>query len=156
MILLLTGQSGAGKTTLANQMKKMYMNSIVLDGDVLRDGLNSDLGFSDNDIMENMRRTSSLAKLLSAQGYFVIISMIAPLKKGRDLFRGGADRFFEVLVKQKKCEERDVKGLYKKNTPFRQYENGNPDYIINVDGKNTLECVLEIECNTWGSEKSNW
>lgn len=154
MILLLTGKSGAGKTTIAEKIASIYQRVIILDGDQLRDGVNADLGFSDEDIMENMRRTSSLAKILSEQKYIVVISMIAPLLKGREMFKGKDS--WEILVQQSKCEERDVKGLYKKGTQFREYEIGGADYILNVDGKSVRDCIWEIEENTFGSEKSDW
>lgn len=154
MILLLTGKSGSGKTTIAKKIASVYQRVIVLDGDELREGLNSDLGFSDKDIMENMRRVSSLAKLLSDQKYFVVVSMIAPLLEGRKMFKG--EDSWEVLVKQSRCEERDVKGLYKKGTDFRGYEIGGADFILEVDGKSVLDCIFEIEENTFGSEKSDW
>lgn len=154
MILLLTGKSGAGKTTIAEKIASIYQRVIILDGDQLRDGVNADLGFSDEDIMENMRRTSSLAKILSEQKYIVVISMIAPLLKGREMFKGKDS--WEILVQQSKCEERDVKGLYNKGTQFREYEIGGADYILNVDGKSVRDCIWEIEENTFGSEKSDW
>lgn len=154
MILLLTGKSGSGKTTIAKGIASIYQNVVILDGDELREGLNSDLGFSDEDIMENMRRVSSLAKLLSEQKYFVVVSMIAPLLEGRKMFKG--EDSWEILIQQSKCEERDVKGLCRKGTQFREYEMGGADYVLNVDEKFVRDCIWEIEVNTFGSEKSDW
>lgn len=154
MVLLLSGESGVGKTTLAKYIQSKLNNVIVLDGDDVREELNSDLGFSDEDIMENMRRVSSLARLLSKQGYFIVVSCIAPLKDGRKLFKGKDS--YEVRITQSNCRERDVKGLYKKNTAFKEYQEGGADYVLSVDGKSLQECLLEIMVETFGSEKSDW
>lgn len=154
MVLLLSGESGVGKTTLAKYIQSQLNNVIVLDGDDIREELNSDLGFSDEDIMENMRRVSSLARLLSKQGYFIIVSCIAPLRSGRRLFKGKDS--YEVRVTQSNCKERDVKGLYKKNTAFKEYQEGGADYVLSVDGKSLQECFWEIMLHAFGSEKSDW
>lgn len=132
--ILLTGCSGAGKTTLARAIRDERPGAVILDGDELREGLNSDLSFSDAHIMENMRRTGELVRLFAQHGHaLLLIAMIAPLREGRRLLR---ERYgvTEVLVLQDGCETRDVKGLYRKGTPMRAYErcDDEADAIIHV------------------------
>jgi adenylylsulfate kinase len=116
------GLSGSGKSTLAIQLEKDLHNSgifsLVLDGDNLRDGLNQDLGFSDTDRMENIRRVSEVAKILVSNGLVVIVSLISPKKEFRELAREiiGSDSFREIYIQAnfETCHKRDVKGLYAK------------------------------------------
>jgi adenylylsulfate kinase len=116
----LTGLSGAGKTTLANAMAQ-HLRTLgqvvcVLDGDALRAGLCRDLGFSEVDRAENMRRTAELAQLLISQGITVIAALISPTTTGRAAARQtiGSDQFIEVYVNTPLavCQQRDTKGLY--------------------------------------------
>lgn len=117
-----TGLSGSGKSTLANELEhSLNLESIhtyLMDGDNLRSGLNKDLGFSNEDREENIRRVSEVARLFVDAGLIVITAFISPFKTDREmakrLFEG--DRFFEIYVKCSLdiCEERDPKGLYKK------------------------------------------
>lgn len=117
--ILLTGLPAAGKSTLAQALHadlfERGVQSLVLDGDALRGGLNSDLGFSDADRWENIRRTSELAALLVGQGQVVILALIAPLIELRALFarRLGED-YHEVWCNAalEVCEQRDPKGHY--------------------------------------------
>jgi adenylylsulfate kinase len=121
-VMWLTGLSGAGKTTLANNVERILFNQdklvYVLDGDKVRGGLNSDLGFSYEDRFENIRRIGEVARLFTDAGLIVIVAFISPFKKDRDSVRKAMapGRFIEVFVDSplKVCEERDVKGLYKK------------------------------------------
>ena len=114
--------SGAGKTTMAFGLEKEIQRkgyfTKIFDGDIIREGVNKDLGFSDADRMENIRRTAEIAKLFADHGLIVICSFISPTKAMRDMAREiiGKDRFIEVYVNcpLSVCEERDVKGLYKK------------------------------------------
>lgn len=117
----LLGLSGAGKTTLsevlADQLKVSGQQVIVLDGDVLRTGLNNNLGFSELDRAENVRRTAEVAKLFLNQGYWVIVALITPMESMRKTNRkilGNA--YFEVFVDTPLaiCQDRDPKGLYAK------------------------------------------
>jgi len=121
-VLWFTGLSGAGKSTLANALSEALMKSgykvSMLDGDALRQSVCRDLGFSDEDRAEQMRRVIALAKSHLDEGAFVITSLISPFKTMRDLARQtiGQDHFIEVYVNTPLhvCEERDTKGLYKK------------------------------------------
>lgn len=120
-VFWLTGLSGSGKTTLARNLHEYLLKkghrSIVLDGDNIRHGLCSDLGFSIEDRTENLRRVTHVAKLLQESGVNVIVSFISPLKESRDYARDVIrDHFIEVYVKCdiEECEKRDIKGLYKK------------------------------------------
>jgi adenylylsulfate kinase len=116
----MTGLSGAGKTTLSESVqrdlrKRGYFTKIF-DGDIVRTGLCSDLGFSLDDRMENVRRISEVAKIFLDSGIIVICSFITPTKAMRDLAKSiiGEDRFIEVYINAplEVCEQRDVKGLY--------------------------------------------
>ena len=122
MIVWFTGLSGSGKTTLSVALEQTLFqrNALVtiLDGDVVRSGLNQDLGFSANDRKENIRRIGEVAKLLANQAFLVIVAFISPFRQDRDMIRQSVedDRFIEVFVDCPLvvCEERDTKGLYKK------------------------------------------
>lgn len=117
--ILLTGLPAAGKSTLAQalhaELFEHGVQSVVLDGDGLRVGLNRDLGFTDSDRLENIRRASELAALLVENGQIVILAMIAPLVELRELFarRLGED-YREVWCNASLtvCEQRDPKGHY--------------------------------------------
>ena len=120
--LWLTGLSGSGKSTLANLLEaSLYdkgVHTYLLDGDNLRHGLCSDLGFSDSDRTENIRRAAEVAKLMVDAGLVVIVSFISPFRAdrafARSLFEPGS--FFEVFVDAplQACMQRDPKGLYAK------------------------------------------
>jgi adenylylsulfate kinase len=121
IVIWLCGLSGSGKSTIANAAERILHQqgraTVVLDGDNIRSGLNSNLGFSDEDRLENVRRIAEVARLFSQQGVIVLVSAITPHGLLRDVARGilGKD-FFEVYVKASydTCEQRDVKGLYAK------------------------------------------
>jgi adenylylsulfate kinase len=119
-VFWMTGLSGAGKTTLANEaaiklLKKGYICQ-VLDGDIIRNSINKDLGFSTDDRNENIRRVAEIGKILISNGIILIVSMITPRQCMRALARGiiGDCFFSEVYVNAPidVCEKRDVKGLY--------------------------------------------
>ena len=121
-VFWLYGLSGSGKSTLAIGLERgLHENGLVtavLDGDNLRAGLNKDLGFSDEDREENLRRVAEVAKLFAGSGLVTIVSFITPRQEFRETARAiiGEDDFREVYVKASYsiCEERDVKGLYAK------------------------------------------
>jgi len=122
MVFWLYGLSGSGKSTLAVEMEKRLhqqgIHSVVLDGDNLRSGLNSDLGFSAEDRCENIRRVSEMAKLFAESGIIALVSLITPLREFRKNAKSiiGELDFHEVFIKASfnTCKERDVKGLYAK------------------------------------------
>lgn len=121
IVVWLCGLSGSGKSTIANAAERVLHKqgrfTVILDGDNLRTGLNANLGFSDDDRLENIRRISEVAKILVSQGVITFVSAITPRGELRDLARGilGSD-MLEVYVKAsyEACEKRDVKGLYAK------------------------------------------
>jgi len=121
IVIWLCGLSGSGKSTLANAAERVLHQqgrlTTILDGDNLRTGLNSNLGFTDQDRLENIRRIAETAKICVAQGIITFVSAITPRGELRDLARGilGTD-LFVVYVKAsyQACEQRDVKGLYAK------------------------------------------
>ncbi len=118
----LTGLSGAGKSTIAKGAEVALTRQVerikVLDGDEIRLGINADLGFSEEDRLENNRRTAEIAKLFMTSGFTVIVSFISPLKTFRTMAKSiiGASQLYEVYINADlhTCETRDTKGLYKK------------------------------------------
>ncbi|MBL6957378.1 MAG: adenylyl-sulfate kinase [Rhodospirillales bacterium] len=120
-ILWLTGLSGSGKTTLGLELERhLHLKGYqvyMLDGDNVRGGLNSDLGFAPDDRTENIRRIGEVAALFADAGLIVVTAFISPYQADRDLARAvKPDGFHEVFVKAdlETCEERDPKGLYKR------------------------------------------
>jgi len=121
-VIWLTGLSGSGKSTLANMLEAslydLKKHTYILDGDNLRLGLNKDLGFSEEDRKENIRRVAEVARLMMDAGLIVITAFISPFQSDRKMARDlvGSENFIEVFVDTplEICEERDPKGLYKK------------------------------------------
>lgn len=121
IVVWLCGLSGSGKSTIANAAERVLHQqgrfTAILDGDNIRTGLNSNLGFTDHDRLENIRRITEVARVFVSQGVITFVSAITPRGELRDLARGllGED-LFEVYVKASyaTCEQRDVKGLYAK------------------------------------------
>ena len=157
-----TGLSGSGKSTVANQLEKRLhaegKHTYMLDGDNVRHGLNRDLGFTDADRVENLRRVAEVAKLMVEAGLIVIVSFISPFRAerraARDLF--GPQEFVEIHVSTPiaECEKRDVKGLYAKarkgelknftgiDSPYEAPENA--EMVIDTSTKSPEECALEV------------
>ena len=162
-----TGLSGAGKSTLSSAVKNK-LDSILgdsrkcflLDGDVIRTGLNSDLGFSAEDRAENIRRISEVAKLFALSGQVCIVAFISPYSKDRDFARtihNKADLPFvecHIAASLEVCESRDVKGLYKKaregviknftgiSDPYEAPEN--PDLKLDTGSESVDSCVAKV------------
>ncbi|MFY4773815.1 adenylyl-sulfate kinase [Metabacillus sp. RGM 3146] len=161
-VIWLTGLSGSGKSTIANQLASELFNRdtqvYVLDGDNVRQGLNGDLGFSEQDRVENIRRIGEVSKLFVDSGSVVVTAFISPFKQDREQVRNLlADKeFIEVYVKcpLEECENRDPKGLYKKarNGEIRNFtgldspyeEPVNPEFTIETDEKSVSECVDDL------------
>lgn len=159
-IFWLTGLSGAGKSTIAYAVeKKLFeksLNVIVLDGDNLRSGLNKDLGFSEKERKENIRRTLEVARILEDKGYIVICSLISPFAQERKTVKEQARNGSEIYVKAslQTCTKRDPKGLYKKamngeiknftgiSSPYEVPQN--PDLVLNTENTTLNEAVEEM------------
>jgi len=121
-VLWFTGLSGSGKSTIANLVEKQLhalgRHTYLLDGDNVRHGLNRDLGFTDADRAENIRRVAEVARLMVDAGLIVLVSFISPFRAERQFARSlfAEGEFLEVFVDtpMEECERRDVKGLYAK------------------------------------------
>ena len=151
----MTGLSGAGKTTIATGLKKTYPKIVILDGDDIRTGLSSDLGFSIEDRNENLRRLIEVCKLLNKNDIPVIASFISPFDEMRVRAKKEIPLCKIIYVKTslEECENRDVKGLYKKvrngeienftgiTSPFE--EPTNADLILDTETTSINECVTK-------------
>ena len=162
VVLWFTGLSGSGKSTLAHAIEeRLYKNGIstyVLDGDNVRHGLCSDLSFTDSDRVENIRRIGELAKLLTDAGIITLTAFISPFKVDRDEARKRMPHgdFLEIYCQCpiEICEQRDVKGLYKKaragEIPFftgidSPYEAPvRPELVINTCDVSLEDSVQEV------------
>jgi len=161
-ILWFTGLSGSGKSTLSHKVEErlheMGIHTYVLDGDNVRQGLNKDLGFSEEDRRENIRRIGEVAKLFVDAGVAVLTAFISPYRKDREFVRSVVKDgdFIEVYVKcpLEVCEQRDPKGLYKRarageiknftgiDDPYEEPEN--PEIVVETDKMSVEECVDKI------------
>jgi len=160
LLIWFSGLSGSGKSTLSGLLEQELFrrntHTYLLDGDNVRKGLNKDLGFSRECRTENIRRIGEAARLMLDAGLVVLAAFVSPIRKDRETVRElvGPERFLEVFVDcpLEVCEERDVKGLYKKardgkiadftgiSAPFEAPEN--PDVHIR-----THETSLEVSLN---------
>ena len=162
-VIWLTGLSGSGKSTIANELAQRLHNSsklvYILDGDNIRSGLNKDLGFSDNDRKENIRRIAEVAKLFADAGVIVITSFISPFIEERESAKAiiGPNEFVEVYISTPLgiCESRDPKGLYQKaragkipmftgiDSPYEPPIS--PNLIIETELSEISDCAKQIE-----------
>jgi bifunctional enzyme CysN/CysC len=149
-VLWLTGLSGAGKSTIANLVEKklasLHRHTFILDGDNVRHGLNQDLGFSDSDRVENMRRVGEVAKLMTDAGLIIIVALISPFRAERRMVRQMIQpgEFFEIFIDTPlaQAEARDAKGLYAK---ARQ---GQLKYFTGVDSPYEVPEAPELRIDT--------
>ncbi|MCB9150124.1 MAG: sulfate adenylyltransferase subunit CysN [Caldilineaceae bacterium] len=161
-VLWFTGFSGSGKSTVAKALEKrlyeMRCNTMMLDGDNVRHGLNGDLGFSDADRKENIRRVGEVAHLFFENGNLALCTFISPFRADRELARAlaPAGRFLEIFVKcdLEICKRRDPKGLYAKalageikeftgvSSPYE--EPTHPEIVVETDLHSVEECVNQI------------
>ncbi len=146
-----TGLSGAGKTTIsqvvAQKLKDAGCKLEVLDGDIVRTNLTKGLGFSKEDRDENIRRIGFVSNLLTRNGVIVIVSAISPYRDIRDEVRGKIGNFVEIFVNAPlaTCEERDVKGLYKKARAgeIKQFTGISDPYEAPLNPE--IECRTDLE-----------
>lgn len=161
-VVWLTGLSGSGKSTIAFALERGLFDAghlaFVLDGDNVRHGLNSNLGFSRADREENIRRIAEVSALFATAGLITVTSFISPFAADREKARSviGPERFMEVHVKAPLdvCESRDPKGLYKKarrgeiasftgvNAPYE--EPSNPDLTLETASSDIASCVAQL------------
>ena len=161
VVLWFTGFSGAGKTTIANELDQLLSannnHSYILDGDIFRSGLSADLSFTKNDREENLRRIKYVAAMFCDAGIISLVTFISPFQadrqKARDLL---GQNYIEVFVKTSLeiAEQRDPKGLYKKarkgeihnftgiDSPYEEPEN--PELVLDTEKRNSAECALAI------------
>ncbi|OHC67206.1 MAG: adenylyl-sulfate kinase [Rhodocyclales bacterium GWA2_65_20] len=162
VVVWLTGLSGAGKSTLAHAVEKELhrqgKRTIVLDGDNVRHGLCSNLGFSPEDRTENLRRIAEVARLLVEAGVITLAAFISPMREHRAMIRSiiGPENFIEVYVQcpLEICESRDVKGVYQRarageikdftgiSAPYEAPEV--PDLVVATESMKLEECVEQL------------
>ena len=162
-IIWFTGLSGSGKSTLAHAVEETLhqqgCKTIVLDGDNVRHGLCGDLGFSEKDRQENIRRIGEMAKLFMEAGIIVLTAFISPYRAERERVRGMVERgdFIEIYCDApiEVCETRDVKGLYKKaragkiaeftgiSSPYQAPEA--PELHLSTGAESLSTCVQQVE-----------
>ena len=161
-VIWFTGLSGSGKSTIANALEKdlhaQGKRTYILDGDNIRQDLNKDLGFTDADRVENIRRVAKVAKLMMDAGLIIITAFISPFSAERQMAKDliGDDNFIDVFMDTpfEVCEQRDPKGLYKKarsgqlpnmtgiNSPYEPPVQ--PKVLINTATPNTAEAIAKI------------
>ena len=162
IVIWMVGLSGSGKSTLAKALERDLHDrgflTTLLDGDNLRTGINNNLGFSEADRTENIRRAAETSKLFAACGIITICSLISPTEEIRSMSKNiiGANDYFELFVNTpiEVCEQRDVKGLYKKarageiknftgiDSPFEHPQA--PSLEVRTDLHSLEECLQQI------------
>jgi adenylylsulfate kinase len=161
-VLWLTGLSGSGKSTIAVEVERILLSrgvhTYILDGDNVRHGLSGDLGFSDEDRRENIRRIGEVTRLFVDAGVVLLTAFISPFREDRDRVRSlmGPGEFFEIFSRcpLELCEERDPKGLYAKarageisdftgiDSPYE--EPVNPELVLDTGELGLEECVKRV------------
>jgi adenylylsulfate kinase len=161
-VLWFTGLSGAGKSTLAHRVEELLFEkgcrTYVFDGDNVRHGLCADLGFSAEDRRENIRRIGEMSKLFVDAGVIALTAFISPFRRDRDLVRGlmGPGDFIEIYCDAalEVCEQRDVKGLYRRarvgeipeftgiSSPYEAPES--PEIVVRTGEHGLDECAWQI------------
>jgi bifunctional enzyme CysN/CysC len=172
-LLWFTGLSGSGKSTIANLVEKklfaLGQHSFLLDGDNVRHGLNKDLGFTEADRIENIRRVGEVAKLMTDAGLIVLTAFISPFRAEREMVKAMLpdNEFVEIFIDTpiEVAEKRDVKGLYKKarsgqlknftgiDSPYEAPEN--PDIAIDtttMDPEQAAEHIVELVFGVWSAQ----
>jgi adenylyl-sulfate kinase len=153
--IIFTGLSGSGKTTISEAVKRE--TDLVLDGDILRKGISSDLGFSDSDRIENNRRLIEICKLFNSTGKTVIVAFIFPFEFMREMAKSKLEECYIVHCNAslEVCEKRDVKGIYAKarsgeikkftgiDSPYEIPVS--PDLILETGEKSIKECVSKVD-----------
>ena len=158
-VIWFTGLSGSGKSTICNSLEELLytkkVNTFILDGDNVRNGLNKDLSFSNEDRSENIRRVAEVSKILMNAGNVVLSSFITPFNKDRELAKKiiGENNYIEVFVNTslETCIDRDPKGLYaksksriiKKMTGIDSRYEIPKSFDIEISESNTLEQTIE-------------
>lgn len=162
LVVWFTGLSGSGKSTIAVEVEKILFEkgfaTYLLDGDNVRHGLNSNLGFSNEDREENLRRISEVAALFRDAALITLVSFISPFQASRQLAREkvGSENFIEVYVKAdvETCAKRDPKGIYEKakkglikeftgiSSPYEEPEE--PDVLLDSAELTIEECVQKV------------
>lgn len=153
-VIWFTGLSGSGKSTIANALEKELheqgKRTYILDGDNVRQGLNKDLGFTDADRVENIRRVAEIAKLMMDAGLIVMTAFISPFRAEREMAREliGAENFIEVFVDTplELCEKRDPKGLYKKA------RRGDLPNMTGIDSPYEVPLTPDVRVKAYGTE----
>jgi adenylylsulfate kinase len=161
-IIWFTGLSGAGKSTIADAVEQklfdMRHHTYLLDGDNVRHGINNNLGFSDADRVENIRRIGEMAKLFTDAGIIVLSAFISPFKSDREMVRKLVQdgEFIEVFIDTPlaECEKRDIKGLYKKARAGEiknftgidsEYQRPtNPEIVIDTVQNSIEQCAKQV------------
>ena len=161
VVIWFTGLSGAGKTTIANELNQLLIannnHSYILDGDIFRNGLSSDLSFTKKDREENLRRIKYVAEMFCDAGLISIVTFISPFKKDRQKARDLiGENYIEVFVKTslETAEKRDPKGLYKKarkgeiknftgiDSPYEEPQN--PEIVLDTEKYSAPESALKV------------
>ena len=160
MVIWLTGLPCSGKTSISKEIEKYFKGKDLpiqrLDGDVVRETISKDLGFSKEDRDLNIERISYLAQMLSDNGVNVVSAFVSPYQKMRDFTRGLCENFVEVYIdcSIEECRNRDVKGMYAKaakgeiknftgvQDPYEIPEN--PDIIVNTENENLKESAKHV------------